>query len=58
MHPLTLFIGKSGRLLPHRNGRLKPPRCSKSHRTGAQNEVGAQPLRRKAGAKSGILLPQ
>lgn len=52
MHPLKLFLGKSGRFTPHRSGTLNPPRCSKSHRTGAQNEVVAQPLRRRAGAKA------
>lgn len=58
MHPLILFTGKSGRFTPHRGGTLNPPRCSERHRTGAQNEVEPEPLRRKAGAKSGILAPQ
>ena len=69
MYPPLLLEGKSGRLLPHRGGRLQPPRCSKTQRERAQNEVGATPLRRKKRytttakavdyfRKSGRLLPQ
>jgi len=58
MHPLILFIGESGRFTPQQSGTLNPPRYSKSHRKGAQNEVEPEPLRRKARAKSGTLAPQ